>query len=164
MDLLRIFAYGTLKCGYWNHDRFCQGALEVNEARIRDRLYKGPGFPVLDVPDGDVLAVGTADPLADVATQARLSGRVGSFYQLDPDRATQAAWGTVYGELMTFDDSEYRLPIFDQLESFRPGSTCLYRRVLVRATVNGACKLAWVYTVAITGIKSGRIVSGRWPE
>ena len=41
-------------------------------------FYSGPGFPLLEVPDEDILARGTTDPLADVATQARLSARVGS--------------------------------------------------------------------------------------
>ena len=59
--------YGTLKRGYWNHDAFCEGVLEIREARIRGRLYEGPGFPVLEVPDVD--------------TQARLSARVGSSSQ-----------------------------------------------------------------------------------
>ena len=69
---------GTLKRGYCNHDAFCEGVLKVREAQVRGRLYEGPGFPVLEVPDEDVLAHGTADPLADVATQARLSGQMGS--------------------------------------------------------------------------------------
>ena len=48
------------------------------EARIRGCLYEGPGFPLLKVPDKDILACGTADPLADVVTQARLSDQVAS--------------------------------------------------------------------------------------
>jgi len=72
--LLRLFVYGTLKRGFWNHDRFCQGVLNVQEAVVRGRLYELPSdIPVLKVPAADVLAYGTADPLADVATQARLA-------------------------------------------------------------------------------------------
>ena len=52
--------------------------LEIREAQIRGRLYEGLGFLVLEVPGKDVLARGSADPLADVATQVRLSARVGS--------------------------------------------------------------------------------------
>ena len=73
-------------------------------------------------------------------------------------------WGAVYGELLTFDAPESRLPAIDRLEGFRPGGRSLYRRVLVPATVGDARKLAWVYTVATTGIKRRRIVSGCWPE
>ena len=66
--LLRLFVYGTLKRGYWNHERFWRGVLSVEEAVVRGLLYELPsGIPVLEVPEADVLAHGTAD----VATQAR---------------------------------------------------------------------------------------------
>ena len=81
-----------------------------------------------------------------------------------PEMATAGTWGAVYGELLTFDDPESHLPAIDRLEGFRLGGSSLYRRVLVPATVNGARKLAWVYTVETTGIKRRRIVSGCWPE
>lgn len=90
LDLLKLFVYGTLKRGYWNHDRFCQGALEVQDAQIRGRLYEGPGFPLLDVPDEVEHVLGTADPLADVATQARLSMQVGSNPNPTPKAPQQA--------------------------------------------------------------------------
>ena len=73
--VLRLFVYGTLKRGYWNHDPFCRGVLAIQEAQVRGRLFEGPGFPVLEVPDENILAHGTGDPLADVGTQARLSGQ-----------------------------------------------------------------------------------------
>ena len=69
------------------------------------------------------------------------------------------AWDAVYGELLTFDDPQSSLPAIDCLEGFRPGSSSLYRRVLVPATVHGVRKLAWVYTVEATRIKSGC-----WPK
>ena len=163
-DLLRLFVYGTLKRGYWNHDRFCEGPLEVREAWIRGRLYEGPGFPLLEVPDEDVLAHGTDEPLGDVATQARLSARVGSSTQPGTESATAGAWGAVYGEFITFDDPETRLPAIDRLEGFHPGGHSLYQRVLVPASVNGGREIVWVYTVEATSIKGRRIVSGRWPE
>ena len=75
--MLRLFVYGTLKRGYWNHDRFCRGVLDVQEAMVRCRLYEMPsGIPVLQVPEVGILGHGAADPLADVATQTRLSDRV----------------------------------------------------------------------------------------
>lgn len=77
--MLRLFVYGTLKRGFWNHDRFCRGVLDVREAVVRGCLSEmHSGIPVLQVPDGDILANGTADPLADVATQARLSEQMAS--------------------------------------------------------------------------------------
>ena len=27
--VLRLFVYGTLKRGYWNHDPFCRGVLAI---------------------------------------------------------------------------------------------------------------------------------------
>ncbi len=77
---------------------------------------------------------------------------------------TVGASGAVYGELLTFDDPLSRLPAIDRLEGFRPGSSSLYRRVLVPVTVHGVRELAWVYTVEATRIKQRRIVSGRWPK
>ena len=162
--MLRLFVYGTLKRGYWNHDAFCRGALEIREAQVRGRLYEGPGFPLLEVPGEDVLACGAAEPLADVATQAGLSDWVGSSPRLVPECATAGAWGAVYGELLTFDDPESHLPGIDRLEGFRPSGSSLYRRVLIPASVNGARELAWVYAVETAGIKLRRIVSGCWPE
>ncbi len=161
--MLRLFVYGTLKRGYGNHDHFCRGALEFREAQVRGRLYDGPGFPVLEVPAEDVLAGGTADPLADVATQGLLACRM----RRDPKPVQGAAangWGIVYGELFTFDDPEARLPAIDRLEGFRPDGPSLYRRVLVAATAGGIREPAWVYTLDSTDIKHRRIRSGRWPE
>ena len=162
--VLKLFVYGTLKRGYWNHDPFCWGALEIRDARLRGRLYDGPGFPILEVPEKDILTCGTANPLADVATQAGLSDWMGSDLRPVPETATAGAWGGVYGELLTFDDPQETLPALDRLEGFRPGGSSLYRRVLVPAAVDGACELAWVYTVEETGIKGRRIVCGCWPE
>jgi gamma-glutamylcyclotransferase (GGCT)/AIG2-like uncharacterized protein YtfP len=53
----------------------------------------------------------------------------------------------VYGELLTFDDPESRLPAIDRLEGFHPGGPCLYRRVLVPVRTNGTVLPAWLYVV-----------------
>ncbi|MFP7756217.1 gamma-glutamylcyclotransferase [Thermodesulfobacteriota bacterium B35] len=120
--ILRLFVYGTLKRGYWNHDRFCRGVLDVQEAVVRGRLYEmSSGIPVLQVPETDILAHGTADPLADVATQARPAGHLASYLEPMPVSATAGDWGPVYGELLTFDDPSIRLPSIDRLEGFHPG-------------------------------------------
>ena len=162
--LLRLFAYGTLKRGCRNHHAFCRGFVEIREASVRGRLYQGPGYPILEVPEEDILAQGTTHPLADAATQARLSDPVRSKLQRFLESATGNAWGAVYGELLTFDDPQTRLPPIDRLEGFRPAGRSLYRRVLVPAAVDGARQLAWVYTVENLGIVQHRIESGRWPE
>ncbi|MFH2075088.1 MAG: gamma-glutamylcyclotransferase family protein [Pseudomonadota bacterium] len=148
--MLKLFVYGTLKRGFWNHDRFCRGVLTVEDAVVRGRLFETPsGIPVLQVPEADILAHGTADPLADVATQARFAALVRdpeSTPNRLPKNAICAPWGPVYGELLTFDDPETRLPAIDRLEGFRPGGPSLYKRVLVPVCMNQERRLtAWVY-------------------
>jgi len=147
--MLRLFVYGTLKRGFWNHDRFCRGVLAVEDTLVRGRLFEtSSGIPVLQVPEEDILAVGTTNPLADVATQAHVKARM-SNPEPTPDRlpkkGTGAPWAPVYGELLTFDDPETRLPAIDRLEGFRPGGPCLYRRVLVPVQVKKSVLPAWLY-------------------
>ena len=158
--ILRLFVYGTLKRGFWNHDRFCRGVLAVEDAVVRGRLFeKSSGIPVLQVPEEDILAVGTTNPHADVATclraethrqaQARVVARM-SNPEPTPDRlpnkGTGAPWGDVYGELLTFDDPENRLPAIDRLEGFHPGGQSLYSRVLVPVCMDKERRLtAWAY-------------------
>ncbi|KUK48418.1 MAG: AIG2 family protein [Actinobacteria bacterium 66_15] len=165
--MLRLFVYGTLKRGFWNHDRFCRGVLTVEDAVVRGRLFEtSSGIPVLQVPEEDILAVGTTNPLADVATQAHVTVRM-SNPDPTPDRlpkkGTGAPWGSVCGELLTFDDPETRLPAIDRLEGFHPGGPCLYRRVLVPAQVNGAGLPAWLYVADTTGHRGFKpLPSGKW--
>jgi gamma-glutamylcyclotransferase (GGCT)/AIG2-like uncharacterized protein YtfP len=148
--MLRLFVYGTLKRGFWNHDRFCRGVLTVEDAVVRGRLFEtSSGIPVLQVPEEDILAVGTTNPLADVATQARVVARM-SIPEPTPNRlpkkGTGAPWGSVYGELLTFDDPESRLPAIDRLEGFRPGGQSLYSRVMVPVCMKKERMLAaWAY-------------------
>jgi len=162
--MLRLFVYGTLKRGFWNHDRFCRGVLTVEDAVVRGHLFETPsGIPVLQVPEEEILSVGTIDPRADVATQAHVTARV-SNPEPTPDRllknATGAPWAPVYGELLTFDDPEARLPAIDRLEGFHPGGPCLYRRVLVSAQAHGTVLPAWLYVVGDRLTGSFRELSG----
>jgi len=145
--MLRLFVYGTLKRGFWNHDRFCRGVLAVEDALVRGRLFEtSSGIPVLQVPEEDILAVGTTNPLADVATQAHVTARLFTPQStiINP-QYEGAPWDSVYGELLTFDDPESRLPAIDRLEGFHPGAPCLYRRVLVPVRINGTVLPAWLY-------------------
>jgi gamma-glutamylcyclotransferase (GGCT)/AIG2-like uncharacterized protein YtfP len=147
--MLSLFVYGTLKRGFWNHDRFCRGVLAVEDALVRGRLFETSSvIPVLQVPEEDILAVGTTNPLADVATQAHVTARM-SNPKPTPDRlpkkGTGAPWGPVYGEFLAFDDPETRLPAIDRLEGFHPGGPSLYRRVLVPIQVNRSVLPAWLY-------------------
>jgi len=62
--MLRLFVYGTLKRGFWNHDRFCRGVLAGENAVVRGRLFEArSGIPVLQVPKEDILAHENRRPL-----------------------------------------------------------------------------------------------------
>jgi gamma-glutamylcyclotransferase (GGCT)/AIG2-like uncharacterized protein YtfP len=165
--VLRLFVYGTLKRGFWNHDRFCRGVLAVEDATVRGRLFEtSSGIPVLLVPEEDILAVGTTNPLTDVATQAHVAARM-SNPEPTPDRlpkkGTGAPWGPVYGEILTFDDPVIRLPAIDRLEGFHPGGPCHYRRVLVAVRTKGTLLPAWLYVADTTGYRGIKpLPSGKW--
>lgn len=143
------------------------GVLTVEDALVRARLFETPsGIPVLLVPEEDILAVGTTNPLADAATQAHVTARM-SNPEPNPDRlpkkGTDALWGPVYGELLTFDDPETRLPAIDRLEGFHPGGPCLYRRVLVSTQAHGTVLPAWLYVVEVKSNRSFKpLPSGKW--
>ncbi|KUK57266.1 MAG: AIG2 family protein, partial [Synergistales bacterium 53_16] len=103
------------------------------------------------------------NPLADVATQAHVTARM-SNPEPTPDRlpkkGTGEPWGPVYGELLTFDDPENRLPAIDRLEGFHPGGPCLYRRVLVPVRANGTGLPAWLYAVGDRWTESFKELTG----
>ena len=163
--LLRVLVYGTLKRGMWNHERFCAGAVSIEEAVVRGRLYEMDcGLPVLQVPEADILAHGTADPCADVAAQARFDAELAQHPGLRAKGRTRRGWGLVRGELMTFDDPEERLPRLDHLEGYRPGSPSLYKRVLIWAHTESNRHLAWAYVVdgRLHRVRVKRISS--WPS
>ena len=153
--VVTLFFYGTLKRGHANHERYCRGALRVQEATLRGELYDLPfGFPALVVPEEDVYATGSADPIHDALEQQRLNDT--GVRRPDSPR--------VYGELFTFDDPEARLPALDRLEGFDPdGGPNLYRRVLVPVeTAERAHVAAWVY--AIEKPSGVHLPGGRWPS
>ena len=153
---LNLFVYGTLKRGQSNHERFCRGLISVQEATVRGRLYKLPfGFPALVVPETDVRATGTTNYLTDAE-----AGR----YEEAQVSETPSSWGTVWGELLVFDDSEKRLPMLDGLEFFRPGEESFYKRVLIPATLaeTGTTLLAWAY--AIESASGLYLPGGHWPD
>ena len=142
-----LFVYGTLKRGFWNHDRFCRNAIDIRPATTWGRLYQLPaGYPALEVPDSAILAHGTADPLADATTQVRLAAT------LPPpaaDRPPSGDWDLIHGELITFADPARDLPPIDRLEGFRPDERSIYLRVMVTAGIGHAetCP-TWTYTMA----------------
>jgi gamma-glutamylcyclotransferase (GGCT)/AIG2-like uncharacterized protein YtfP len=153
--MLTIFVYGTLKRGERNHERYCSGALRVEEGAVRGELYDLPhfGYPELIVPEESVRAFGTDDPARDVEVQDRPAHG-------DPSTLE----GTlVYGEILYFHDAENRLPAIDRLEGFDPAdASSHYRRVLLPVEPEeDRTLLAWAYVVREP---SGTYLpNGRWP-
>jgi len=137
---LRIFVYGTLKHGYWNHDRFCSRAISIEPATTWGRLYHLPaGFPALEIPDCRILAHGTTDPLADTQIQNNIELPENAMVQPNGD------WDLVCGELMTFDDPGFDLPPIDRLEGFNPNGRSSYKRVLLAVESHDCLRTCWAY-------------------
>lgn len=134
--------------GQRNHKRFCRGALEIEHATVRGRLYDLPyGFPALVVPEADVQGTGA---IAYAPTEYHTLPGSGS-----------PGWDVVHGELMVFDDPERRLDALDVLEGYVPGEESLYERVLIPVAAAGEVVLAWAYRVEkATGVY---LPGGRWP-
>ena len=152
--ILRLFVYGTLKRGYWNHQRFCAQARSIEPAVVWGRLYHlHAGFPALEVPEGLILARGTADPLADARRQQ----------EIDTPRFGRPTgdWDLIHGELVTFTDPQRDLPPIDRLEGFRPGGHSMYQRVMVAVLCGRTSITAWTYRMP--RIDTGnRLGTGVW--
>jgi gamma-glutamylcyclotransferase (GGCT)/AIG2-like uncharacterized protein YtfP len=156
---LRIFVYGTLKRGYWNHDRFCSQAVHIEPATTWGRLYHLPaGFPALEIPDCRILAHGTADPLADTQIQNNIELPENAMKRPDGD------WGLIHGDLITFNNPGIDLPPIDRLEGFSPEGRSMYKRVLVAVNLREVTTSAWAYIdMGSLLIHTGRSVkSGKW--
>ena len=152
--ILRLFVYGTLKRGYWNHQRFCAQARSIEPAEVWGRLYHlNAGFPALEVPEGLILSRGTADPLADARRQQ----------EIDTPRFGRPTgdWDLIHGELVTFTDPQRDLPPIDRLEGFRPGGHSMYQRVMVAVLCGRTSITAWTYRMPRIDTGS-RLGSGVW--
>lgn len=153
---LRLFVYGTLKKGFWNHDRFRTRADSIEPATTWGRLYHLPaGFPALEVPESSILVTGTADPLADTRTQNTIELAENAMPRPEGD------WDLVHGEMMTFANPSFDLPPIDRLEAFNPSGRCVYTRVLVAVESNNLIRHVWLYHYNL-GHNAERIASGRW--
>lgn len=140
---ITCFVYGTLKRGFWNHDRFCRNAIDIQPATTWGRLYLLPaGYPALEIPESAILAHGTADPLADAATQARLAAHAP---QPAANQPPSGDWDLIHGELITFPDPTHDLPPIDRLEGFLAGLESFYLRELIWGWGLLAPQTAWLY-------------------
>jgi gamma-glutamylcyclotransferase (GGCT)/AIG2-like uncharacterized protein YtfP len=153
--MLTMFVYGTLKRGERNHERFCNGALRVEDGAVRGEVYDLPQFdyPELVVPEESVRAFGTDDPAADAALQERLT--CGAALTLEGP--------LVSGEILYFDDAGSCLPAIDRLEGFDPAdASSHYRRVLLPVEPDeGRALLAWAY--AVREPSGTYLPDGKWP-
>ena len=152
--ILRLFVYGTLKRGYWNHQRFCAQARSIEPAVAWGRLYHlHAGFPALEVPEELILARGSVDPLADACRQHEIgTPRFG--------RPT-GDWDLIHGELVTFTDPQRDLPPIDRLEGFRLGGHSMYQRVMVAVLCGRTSIPAWTYWMPCPPYAE-RVASGEW--
>lgn len=146
-----VFVYGTLKRGHDNHERYCSGVRRIQPATTRGSLYDLPfGFPGLTVAPGCVLARGTDDYAADARRQR----------EAEPPFPSGPG-PTVFGELLSFDDPDERLPALDALEGYRPGEPSLYGRVLIPVRCAGRQLSAWAY--ALQRPAGTLLAGGHWP-
>ncbi|MDJ0520994.1 MAG: gamma-glutamylcyclotransferase family protein [Planctomycetota bacterium] len=149
---LLVFVYGTLKEGFRNHQRYCHGVIEVAPARVWGRFHEwAEGIPILDVPNSDILFLGSSDVESDLAGAEELLTRPGPDLRLR--RRLSLRWRLVHGELLRFPDPRERLTLLDALEGFHPSTGGGYARVLlpvVAAEDDGTRNqvvAAWTYVV-----------------
>jgi gamma-glutamylcyclotransferase (GGCT)/AIG2-like uncharacterized protein YtfP len=156
--VIRLFVYGTLKRGGWNHDRFCHSAIKIETATVWGRLYHlSAGFPALVIPERSILAAGTGDPLADAAVQADFAARIAA----GTDQShPQGDWDLVKGEIITLASPDRELPPIDRLEGFHHGNQSMYQRVLVIAQTTTTKHPAWVYFMSEA--PGGKRLRGEW--
>ena len=119
--MLKLFVYGTLKRGYWNHDAFCLGVLEIRDAQVRGPTLRGAGISTSRGPGRGHPRPRDRRPVGRRGHTGAPVRSDGSCSQPVPESATVGAWGAVYGELLSFNNPESRLPAIDRLEGFRPG-------------------------------------------
>lgn len=163
--LIHLFVYGTLKRGQSNHDACCRGMSRVREGSVPGALYELPsGDPILKVDAADILAHGTANPLTDAAIQESFAGKAPAPPPpADGPCAPNAPRRRIRGEILTFDDPEYRLPLMDELEEFRADKPSLYLRVLLPAqTCDGASLAAWAYVCGPLAHELRPVESDAW--
>jgi gamma-glutamylcyclotransferase (GGCT)/AIG2-like uncharacterized protein YtfP len=151
---IRLFVYGSLKRGYWNHGLLGVSPTSIDEAKAWGRLYDlKAGFPALEVPTGSILSHGRSEPLADAKSQQE--ARISDFDQPRGD------WDLIHGELITLSNPSIDLPRLDLLEGFNPGDSSLYQRVLIPVSTEVAIASAWTYTMR--SIQQGtRLTEGWW--
>lgn len=157
----RVFVYGTLKEGYYNHRVISPYAEEMKPAKLCGRIYDlSAGFPALEIPQEHELAPGAGESAADAALlyeQSVIHGCAALLPQAEGD------WDTVYGELYVLREPEESLAAADYLEGFRAEGSGLYRRVAALCETEEGIVTAWVYVMdGIMEKRGKRIKNGVW--
>lgn len=113
---------------------------------MRGRLYESASrIPVLEVPERDVIAHGSANVLGDLAAQHGLETSLPEHLECDGE-----TWQQIEGELVSLPDPAITLPPIDRLEGFNPNGASLYRRVLVPVISGDGIAAAWCYVAGPT--------------
>ena len=74
LRIFSLFVCGTLKKGYYNHNRLCRNVKSIETAYTYGKLFHLPaGFPALEIPKNRILAEGTYDPEYDAELQNRFN-------------------------------------------------------------------------------------------
>jgi gamma-glutamylcyclotransferase (GGCT)/AIG2-like uncharacterized protein YtfP len=151
--LFRLFVYGTLKRGFWNHETYCGEAGSIQHATVRGKLYELPsGIPVLEVPETDIITHGSVDILGDLSLQRRLEANSSGHLECSGGK-----WQQIEGEMIGLPNPTRTLPPIDRLEGFNPGGVSLYRRVLLPVRVSDECvTTAWCY---VAGSATARMLT-----
>ncbi len=151
-DALRVFVYGTLKCGHHNHGLLCRGYASLTPGLARGRVVDRPeGYPTLFVPPEDRLALGSAELSDDVARLHTLEDDALASWAGDATPARRRAlnpsgpWRMVHGEVFTFHDGAARLRILDELEDFIPGGASVYCRWVIPVRTRVGVLPCWAY-------------------
>ena len=102
-------------------------------------------IPVLEVPEEEILLVGTSDLYADVQAQDNIAQ---TGHAIGP--CFDSHWDRVQGELITLHNPPVALARLDGLEGFRPGRATLYKRVILCASTDSESNhVAWCYVLGI---------------
>lgn len=136
-----LFVYGTLKRGQRAHLPLCAAARFIGDASVRGelRLHRD-GYPVLVVPDADILATASDDPFADATVGDSPPAQGGVSGTIAPGR-----WRRVRGEVLAFPAPYSAISAIDAYEGTKDGAgPSPYRRVLLPLE-NGAVRHAWAF-------------------
>lgn len=144
---LRLFVYGTLKSGERNHERFCQGAITIQDAWTYGKVHHpSMGLLMVEVEMAFIVSIGTGMYLNDLVAQEKEVQRYQQGTRTS-DRAEkyEKRQQRISGELLVLPSATTLLPALDRFEGFYPGKPSFYRRLLVPVWTEAGPSVAWMY-------------------